>query len=90
MIGPLGRLGVAATLGQHCPQMTQRRCKSFLSPLPPSDISPPSSVRGICRLEGQIGDKGRKGDREEQEENGLTLVDFEIHLVYVLIGIVIF
>ena len=27
MIGPLGRLGAAATLGQHCPQMTQRRCK---------------------------------------------------------------
>ena len=24
MIGPLGRLGEAATLGQHCPQMTQR------------------------------------------------------------------
>ena len=23
---PLGRLGAAATLGQHCPQMTQRRC----------------------------------------------------------------
>ena len=28
MIGPLGRLGTAATLGQHCPQMTQRRCIS--------------------------------------------------------------
>ena len=27
MIGPLGRLGAAATLRQHCPQMTQRRCK---------------------------------------------------------------
>ena len=26
MIGPLGRLGAVATLGQHCPQMTQRRC----------------------------------------------------------------
>ena len=26
MIGPLGRLGAAATLGQHCPQMTQRGC----------------------------------------------------------------
>ena len=26
MIGPLGRLGAAAPLGQHCPQMTQRRC----------------------------------------------------------------
>ena len=26
MIGPLGRLGADATLGQHCPQMTQRRC----------------------------------------------------------------
>ena len=26
MIGPLGRLGTAATLGQHCPEMTQRRC----------------------------------------------------------------
>ena len=26
MIGPLGSLGAAATLGQHCPQMTQRRC----------------------------------------------------------------
>ena len=24
MIGPLGRLGAAATLGQHCPQMTRR------------------------------------------------------------------
>ena len=24
MIGPLGRLGAAATLGQHCPQVTQR------------------------------------------------------------------
>ena len=24
MSGPLGRLGAAATLGQHCPQMTQR------------------------------------------------------------------
>ena len=24
MIGPLGRLGAAATLRQHCPQMTQR------------------------------------------------------------------
>ena len=24
MIGPLGRLGAAATLGQHCPQLTQR------------------------------------------------------------------
>ena len=29
MIGPLGRLGAAATLGQHCPQMTQRRCTIF-------------------------------------------------------------
>ena len=26
MIGPLGKLGAAATLGQHCPQMAQRRC----------------------------------------------------------------
>ena len=26
MIGPLGRLRAAATLGQHCPQITQRRC----------------------------------------------------------------
>ena len=26
MFGPLGRLGAAATNGQHCPQMTQRRC----------------------------------------------------------------
>ena len=26
MIGPLGRQGLAATLRQHCPQMTQRRC----------------------------------------------------------------
>ena len=26
MIGPLGRLGAAATVGQHCSQMTQRRC----------------------------------------------------------------
>ena len=24
MIGPLGRQGPAATLGQHCPQMAQR------------------------------------------------------------------
>ena len=24
MIGPLSRLGAAATLGQHCPHMTQR------------------------------------------------------------------
>ena len=24
VIGPLGRMGAAATLGQHCPQMTQR------------------------------------------------------------------
>ena len=31
MIGPLGRLGAAATLGQHCPQMTQRRCIGILS-----------------------------------------------------------
>ena len=29
MIGPLGRLGAAATLGQHCPQMTQRRCSWY-------------------------------------------------------------
>ena len=26
MIGPLRRLGEAATLRQHSPQMTQRRC----------------------------------------------------------------
>ena len=26
MIGPFGRPGPAATLRQHCPQMTQRRC----------------------------------------------------------------
>ena len=26
VIGPLGRLGAAATLGQHCPQMTKRCC----------------------------------------------------------------
>ena len=25
MIGPVGRLGAAATLRQHCPQMTQRQ-----------------------------------------------------------------
>ena len=30
MIGPLGRLGAAATLGQHCPRMTQRRCRQGL------------------------------------------------------------
>ena len=29
MIGPLGRLGAAATLGQHCSQMTQIRCIEF-------------------------------------------------------------
>ena len=29
MIGPLGRLGAAVTLGQHCPQMTQRRCRAM-------------------------------------------------------------
>ena len=34
MIGPLGRLGAAATLGQHCPQMTQRRCTYKRSELP--------------------------------------------------------
>ena len=27
MIGPFGLQGAAATLRQHCPQMTQRRCK---------------------------------------------------------------
>ena len=32
MIGPLGMLGAAATLGQHCPQMAQRHCKNW----PPS------------------------------------------------------
>ena len=26
VIGPFGRQGQAATLRQHCPQMTQRRC----------------------------------------------------------------
>ena len=26
MIGPFGRQGLAATLRQYCPQMTQRRC----------------------------------------------------------------
>ena len=26
MIGPFGRQGLAATIRQHCPQMTQRRC----------------------------------------------------------------
>ena len=35
MIGPLGRLGAVATLGQHCPQMTQRRCMS-----PPARMMP--------------------------------------------------
>ena len=30
MIGPLGRQGPAATLRQHCPQMTQRRCNKWL------------------------------------------------------------
>ena len=30
MIGPLGRLEAADTLRQHCPQMTQRRCKATL------------------------------------------------------------
>ena len=34
MIGPLGRLGAAATLGQHCPQMTQRRCTTPSVSLP--------------------------------------------------------
>ena len=29
MIGSLGRHGAAATLGQQCPQMTQRRCISY-------------------------------------------------------------
>ena len=29
MIGPFGRQGLAATLRQHCPQMTQRRCNSM-------------------------------------------------------------
>ena len=50
MIGPLGRLGAAATLGQHCPQMTQRRCMilrhrsrkntfgEYFTPSRPSDI----------------------------------------------------
>ena len=32
MIGQLGMLGAAATLGQHCPQMAQRHCKNW----PPS------------------------------------------------------
>ena len=31
MIGLLGRLGAAATLGQHCPQMTLRRCTGISS-----------------------------------------------------------
>ena len=30
MIGPLGRLGAAANLRQHCPQITQRPGTSFL------------------------------------------------------------
>ena len=30
MIGSLGRLEAAATLGQHCPQMTQRRCRPYI------------------------------------------------------------
>ena len=32
MIGPLGGLGAAATLGQHCPQMTQIRCIELNTP----------------------------------------------------------
>ena len=27
MIGPFGRQGLVATIRQHCPQMTRRRCK---------------------------------------------------------------
>ena len=36
MIGPLGRLGAAATLGQHCPQMTRRPGKTRFGPKIPA------------------------------------------------------
>ena len=37
MIGPFCRQGPAATLGQHCPQMTQRPGTSILPPIENND-----------------------------------------------------
>ena len=64
MIGPLGRLGAAATLGQHCPQMTQRRRSVILTKLgtqisrtnsifhPCLSLSRPiTSQRQLCKVE---------------------------------------
>ena len=47
MFGPLGRLGAAATLGQHCPQMTQRPGKyaSYCTPFHPAL---PLCGAGLC------------------------------------------
>ena len=53
MIGPLGRLGAAATLGQHCPQMTQRRCKGQNERLVEKLKKIRDKTSPLCHVKGQ-------------------------------------
>ena len=54
MIGPLGKQGLAATLGQHCPQMTQRRCKLAIRPLINVDRTRKSALFVVVRACGDL------------------------------------
>ena len=44
MIGPFGKQGPAATLTQHCPQMTRRRCIVFRMP----------TIKLLCEGDGSL------------------------------------
>ena len=68
MIGPLERLGAAATLGQHCPQMTQRRCKdAFYS----DNINVQPCIERICGTR-TLGLKVEDRQRDDKKEIVLT------------------
>ena len=50
MIGPFGRQGPAATLRQHCPQMTQRRCTLYGVTLTHDFCSADDSLQNCSQL----------------------------------------
>ena len=47
MIVPFGRQGPAATLRQHCPQMTRRRCKGIQNEMVPTLTY--SKILNLCK-----------------------------------------
>ena len=73
MIGPFGRQGPAATLRQHCPRMTQRRCTvhyalSYITIPREGEVPPPGLRRSYDRDEEDQTDLDENAHRDSDSE----------------------